>query len=396
VEPETAADETFTIERDARKVSLGGELRMSEASAIWRSLRDVLAAELAPPRAPVDGAFLPPRDEAAGKPIELDLSGASALDGAILSLVNVVRSELESRGLHADLTGVPSRFHALLELYDGHTPPPLPRPPRKAGSAIEQVGRRTERLVGEMKQAIAFLGDVASAVPWVLRHPRAGHWRELPPFAERTGADAVPIVALLNFLLGFVTAYQAIRQLKLYGANLYVADLVGISVSRELAPLITAIIVCGRTGAAFTAEIGTMMVSDEIDALRALGIRPVAWLVLPRVLALCLVVPLLTMMADVVGVVGGMVVAATSLDITPKGYLMETQSSVTPWDVVSGLIKSMAFALVIGLISCQQGFSASGGAESVGRRTTATVVACLFHLVVIDAVLTVIFRLFHS
>jgi phospholipid/cholesterol/gamma-HCH transport system permease protein len=234
---------------------------------------------------------------------------------------------------------------------------------------------------------------VVSAVGLV-KNPRSGHLREVPPLVERTGADAIPIVVLINFLVGFVMAYQSAKQLKMFGANIYVADLVGLSVTRELAPLMTAIIIAGRSGAAFAAEIGSMKVSEELDALRTIGLRPFAWLVIPRTIALLVVTPFLTLIGDLVGVLGGLVVGITSLDLTAQGYLVETKKAVELWDVQHGVIKSFAFALAISLIACQQGFSASGGAEGVGRRTTSTVVTCLFALVLLDALFTIVFRMF--
>jgi phospholipid/cholesterol/gamma-HCH transport system permease protein len=154
----------------------------------------------------------------------------------------------------------------------------------------------------------------------------------------------------------------------------------------------TAIIVCGRSGAAFAAELGSMKVNQELDALRTLGLLPFGWLVLPRVIALVLVVPLLTILADFVGVAGGLVVATTNLELSTRGYLIETLKTVHGWDVVTGLMKSVVFALAIALIACQQGFSASGGAEGVGKRTTSTVVTSLFAIVVVDALFTMLFR----
>jgi phospholipid/cholesterol/gamma-HCH transport system permease protein len=212
---------------------------------------------------------------------------------------------------------------------------------------------------------------------------------------ERTGADAVPIVVLINFLVGFVMAFQGAVQLKQFGANIFVADLVGLSVARELGPLMTAIIVCGRSGAAFAAELGSMKVSEEIDALRTMGFGAMPFLVLPRVLALMLVVPLLTVLADLVGILGGLVVGLVSLDLTVTGYLRETAKALKVWDVYSGVIKSVVFAMAIGLISCQQGLATTGGAEGVGRRTTASVVTILFSLIVLDAAFTILFHAFH-
>src|SRR5436190_12480237 len=198
---------------------------------------------------------------------------------------------------------------------------------------------------------------------------------------ERTGADAVPIVVLINFLVGFVMAFQGAVQLKQFGANLFVADLVGLSITRELGPLMTAIIVCGRSGAAFAAELGTMKVSEEVDALRTMGIGPLRFLVLPRIIGLFLAMPILTLLGDLVGIAGGLLVGVISLDITITGYLNETRKALGIWDVFQGLVKCGFFGIAIGIVSCQQGLATSGGAEGVGRRTTAAVVTTLFSLI---------------
>ena len=160
--------------------------------------------------------------------------------------------------------------------------------------------------------------------------------------------------------------------------------------TRELAPLMTAIIVCGRSGAAFAAELGTMKVSEEVDALRTLGMLPLRYLVMPRVLGLVLVAPLLVLLADAVGIAGGALVAALSLDVTPTAFLIQLKSAVKPSDIISGLIKGTVFSAAVAVISCQQGLATSGGAEGVGRRTTAAVVSILFSLVVLDAIFTVL------
>jgi phospholipid/cholesterol/gamma-HCH transport system permease protein len=209
---------------------------------------------------------------------------------------------------------------------------------------------------------------------------------------NRAGTDAVAIVLLINFLIGFVMGFQSAVQLKQFGANIYVADLVGLSITRELGPLMTAIIISGRSGAAFAAELGTMKVSEEVDALRTMGFDPLRFLVFPRMLALILVMPILTLLGDFVGLAGGLVVGVVSLDLTVTGYLNETRRALDVWDVFQGLIKCGVFAVAIGLISCQQGLATSGGAEGVGRRTTASVVSALFALILIDAAFTMVFH----
>jgi phospholipid/cholesterol/gamma-HCH transport system permease protein len=182
--------------------------------------------------------------------------------------------------------------------------------------------------------------------------------------------------------------------LKQFGANIFVADLVALSITRELGPLMTAIIVAGRSGAAFAAELGTMRVSEEIDALVTLGLDPYRFLVLPRVLALLVVTPLLTFLADLCGILGGLLVALLTLDLTVGSFLRETRSALELWDVGSGLVKSVAFGLVLALIACQRGLAASGGAEGVGRAATSAVVTSLFALVLMDALFTVLFNAF--
>jgi phospholipid/cholesterol/gamma-HCH transport system permease protein len=229
-------------------------------------------------------------------------------------------------------------------------------------------------------------------VSTVLRRPSAAGWQTLPSLVERAGADGIPIVVLLNFLVGFVMAFQSARQLELYGANLYVADVVGLSVTRELAPLMTGIIISGRSGAAYAAELGAMKVSEEIDALRTMGFGPTAYLILPRVVALALIAPILTLLGDVVGVLGGVVVGSSTLGVSPRGYLAELRTVMVPADVIGGLFKSVAFGVAIALIGCRQGFATTGGAAGVGRRTTSTVVLCLFTIVIADTLFTLVFR----
>src|SRR5437870_5296362 len=258
--------------------------------------------------------------------------------------------------------------------------------------SLDQLGRATVAMAREVQLVLAFFGQMVVSGAGLLRSPRSANWRELPATMERSGADAVPIVILVNFLVGVAMAFQAAAQLKRFGANILVADLIGISITRELGPLMTAIIVCGRSGGAFAAELGFMKVNEEIDALRTMGFGPMRYLVLPRALALIIVVPLLTLLADLAGVLGGLDVGLTNLDLTARGYLNQTARVVSSWDVTSGVLKSAVFAFAVALIACQQGLATTGGAEGVGRRTTSTVVVTLFTLILLDATITVFFR----
>jgi phospholipid/cholesterol/gamma-HCH transport system permease protein len=348
-----------------------GELRFRQCFASWQGVREL--AQPAPRR------------------MQLDLSGVDHLDGAATALLLDLKREIDASGATSEIVGASESVRAMLELYGAHPPQPSQKEPPTHIGILDQIGRETLKVVRE-QNALDFVGDVALAGVQALRRPRLINWSDVPRLMERAGADGLPIVVMINFLVGLVTAFQAAIQLKQFGANIFVADLVGLSVTRELAPLMTAIIVAGRSGAAFSAELGTMRVSEEIDALRTLGLDPYHFLVFPRVVALVLVVPLLTILADVVAIAGGLLVAMLSLDLTINAYLIETQQAVQLWDVFSGLVKTVFFAGGIALIACQRGLATSGGAEGVGRATTSAVVTSLFAIVLGDAFFTVLFN----
>ncbi len=346
---------------------------MADAAGLWRQMRALVTDVRVP-------AF------------DIDLGGVTSLDGAIASLLVEIRDHLTLRGVRCEMTGASEPLRALLHLYGGDGPTHAPEARVREGVVVA-LGHALLRATASLRRSVTFIGEVTAAILDLARGRGKGNWRALPSLIERAGTDGVPIVVLLNFLVGFVMGFQSARQLKLYGANVYVADVVGISVTRELAPLMTAIIMSGRSGASFAAELGTMRVSEEIDALRTMGFAPAPYLILPRVAALALVAPILTLFGDLVGVAGGVAVAAT-LGIGPRGYLAELRTAVLPSDVWTGLIKSVAFGVAIALIGCQQGFATRGAAAGVGRATTTTVVICLFTVVVVDTLFTVFFRMF--
>jgi len=366
----------YRVERVEREggveaLRFAGELRFRECFASWGKVR-----ELARPASPR---------------MEIDLSAVEHLDGAATALLLDLRGELTAAGAQTEIVGAAGPVKALLELYGAHSPRPSRKTPPTRISILDQIGREALAMFGESR-VLDFVGDLALAGAQAARRVRMVNWADLTRLMERAGADGVPIVLMLNFLVGLVTAFQAAIQLRQFGANIFVADLVGISVTRELAPLMTAIIVAGRSGAAFSAELGTMRVSEEIDALRTLGLDPYHFLVFPRVIALVLVLPLLTILADVAGIAGGLLVALAGLDLTVNSYLLETQKAVHPWDVSSGVLKTVFFGLSIALVACQRGLATRGGAEGVGRATTSAVVTSLFAIVVVDAIFTVVFN----
>ena len=357
------------------EVRLQGVLAFADASSFWSELRSRLTPTMS-------------------EEVRFDLSRIESIDGGAMALLVQAKWDLQTAGVRCQFVGGTGTVQAILALYEGDAAP-TPRPPRKRASVLAQIGNATAAILAELQLVLAFLGNMVRALGGVLRQPRTGNWREIAPIMNRTGTDAIPIVVLINFLIGFAMAFQAAVQLKQFGANIYVADLVGLSITRELGPLMTAIIVCGRSGAAFAAELGTMKVSEEIDALRTMGIGPLRFLVFPRMLALFLVIPVLTLFADLVGITGGLLVGVVNLDLTITGYLNQTVRAVGVWDVFQGVIKSGVFGLAIGLISCHQGLATSGGAEGVGRRTTAAVVTSLLAIIVIDAGFTLLFFELH-
>jgi phospholipid/cholesterol/gamma-HCH transport system permease protein len=355
-------------------ISVSGDLGFTDAAPLWNQLRKAL-----------DGLT-------AGAKVRIDVSGIGTVDGSCIALIVHVKRELEERGIDADFTGAKGAVAELIHVFRGdvHVGP---RKKRRPEGTLSQIGRGTIQFFVSVQEVLGFFGFMVWSFFGIIRAPKTANWKELAPTMEKTGADAVVIVVVINFLVGFVMAYQGAEQLKQFGANIFVADLVGLSVVRELGPLMTAIVVCGRSGASFTAELGSMKVSEEIDALSTMGFGTMRFLVLPRVLALVLVVPFLSLIADLVAMLGGLCVGLISLDLTVVSYVNETQKAVDLWDVGSGLIKSVVFALAIGLIACQQGLATTGGAEGVGRRTTGAVVSILFALILIDAAFAVAFNL---
>jgi phospholipid/cholesterol/gamma-HCH transport system permease protein len=373
-------DMPFHVERatDAEGgvvVRLEGQFAFVDGAIFWKEIRACLE-----PTKPEE--------------LQFDLSGVESMDGGIMALLIQTKWELAASGSKCEIVGATGAVQKILKLYQGDTNEDAKdsKAKEKPLGLLEQIGNTTVAMALEAQLGLAFLGNLVLSLGGILRRPSTANWREVPSIMNRSGADAVPIVVLINFLMGFVMGFQSAVQLKQFGANIFVADLVGLSITRELGPLMTAIIVCGRSGAAFAAELGTMKVSEEVDALRTMGFGTLRFLVFPRVLALFLVMPVLTLIGDFVGLFGGLVVGIVSLDLTVTGYLNETQRALAVWDVFQGLIKCGVFALAIGFVACQQGLATSGGAEGVGRRTTSSVVAALFTLILIDAAFTMVFH----
>lgn len=325
--------------------------------------------------------------------VVLDLSGVQYFDSGGGALLIGLRQRLRRSGAELDIARATPAIDGFLSLVDQEAllePPPSPTPPPEG--LLVRLGEMALEILDDVRALLVFTGEVMIGLYAALRHPRQMRWRETWFYMERTGVDGVPIVALISFLMGLITAFQAAVQLTQFGADIYVANLVGLSIVRELGPLMTAIIAAGRSGAAFAAEIGTMKVSEEVDALTTMGFDRTRFLVTPKVIALLVMLPCLTVCADLIGMLGGLTVAVFGLGLPAQVYVRQTRLALTIWDVNSGLIKSIAFAVLIAGVGCLRGFQAGTGAESVGRITTSAIVAGIFLIIVGDAVFTVLFH----
>ncbi len=266
--------------------------------------------------------------------------------------------------------------------------------PSIAENLLGYIGKKTNSLLADLHHVSVLLNDTFY---WVVMSPLKGKpIRIKATISEmvKVGYNSVPIIAVISLFIGIILALQAAYQLKKVGALIFVADLVGVSLTRELAPIMTAIVVAGRSGSAFAAEIGSMKAAEEVDALVTMGINPIRFLVVPKLVALMIMLPVLTIFSDLIGITGGFLLAITELGIHPYNYFEQTINALGMKDVVTGLVKALAFSIVITIVGAYQGFRVEGGAEEVGRRTTASVVASIFLVIVFDLFFTIMFYFF--
>ncbi|MEE9201391.1 MAG: MlaE family lipid ABC transporter permease subunit [Candidatus Brocadiales bacterium] len=330
----------------------------------------------------------PPRD------IELDFGGVDYLDSSAAAVIAQAKFSLQKRGAYnVKLTNIKPEIQKLFNILnlDSLLREGARIRERRPG-LFTQVGTASIKFAKDTAFTCGYLGDVTLGLGHAIRHPNKIRWSDVFLYVERTGIEAIPIVLLISFLVGFIMAFQAAVQLKQFGADIFVANLVGLTVVRELGPLMTAIIVAGRSGAAFAAEIGTMKVSEEIDALESMGLNPTRFLIIPKIIATLVTLPTLTLMADMVGIFGGLVVGVLFLDLTPWGYILQTERALDFFDVFTGYFKSIVFAILISGIGCMRGLQVEGGAQGVGRFTTSAVVSGIFLIIVSDALFTLMFN----
>lgn len=318
----------------------------------------------------------------------LDVSGLDGLDtpGALLLC------ELQHSGF--ELTGVRAEQKALLELVAAHDLQPLPRIeaiPRWR-QLITQTGEGAEAAWQDSVAVVTFVGLAASATTRALLRPRTLRPAAISRHLSETGISALPIIGLMAIMISIVIGYQGIAQLRPYGGEDFTINLVAVSVLREMGVLLTAIMVAGRSGSAFTAEIGVMEAREEVDALRVMGLEPIDVLVVPRVIGLVLSLPMLTFFSDIMGILGGAIVAGTLLEVSPIQYMERIHDAVGLCDLFVGLSKAPIFAFFIAAISCMHGLRVRGSSESVGRETTRAVVKSIFLVIVLDAMFSILFE----
>ena len=331
---------------------------------------------------------------APGKDAVADGAGIAALDTAGAWVLQQWLHRLRADGRVVTLQGLRPAIAKLAETVERqvaeHASHPAPAASARP-STFERAGRDAAGVFEQAVALLSFVGEAALALAHCIAHPSRLRWRPILFNIRSAGFDALPIVGLLAFLLGVVVAYQSADQLRQYGANIYVVDLVGVSMLREFAPLITAIIVAGRSGSAYAAQIGTMAVTEEIDAMRTIGIVPLEMLVLPKIIALMIALPLLTVFADVLGVAGGMLMGRAQLGVGYVEFLDRFVKAVGTATFLVGIGKAPVFAAIIATIGCFQGFRTKGGADSVGRQTTLSVVQSIFFVIVADALFSIAF-----
>ena len=296
----------------------------------------------------------------------------------------------QERGAPVEVANLKPQFQALLGQFDpARLAQDLDPEPRRR-PAIEELGRAADATWRDIAQLVTFVGELTAALWYAAWHPKSVRWKDVWHVCERVGADALPIVALISFLLGMILAFQSAVPMKRFGAEIFVADLIGLSMLRELGPLMTAILLAGRSGAAFAAEIGTMRVNQEVDAITTMGLDPVRFLVTPRIVAAILMTPLLTLFSMLIGMVGG-AITMTSFSIPVVTFMKEIDSAVTFTDFMAGFVKSFVFAILVAGIGCLRGLQTAAGASAVGESATRAVVSGIILLVVVDGIFAVAF-----
>ena len=323
--------------------------------------------------------------------LTVDLAGVEYLDSAAALALMDLKEAAQGLSIPFRFLHPSEKTRGVMGLIDPEaiTMAPL-RSEERPPDFFTLMGDETRLILQDFYALQSFLGDLLFALAYCFRHPASVRWLDVQFYMKRAGVDALPILSLMSLGTGAVIAFLSAMQLKLVGATIFVAALIAVAVVEEMGPLLTAILVSGRSSSAFAAEIGTMMVKEEVDALSAMGFEPLRFLAVPKVIATVVVMPLLTLYSMLFCIIGGFLVGVYLLDFTVYTYVNETMKNITLFDLVSSLIKSVVFAVVVASIGCQRGFQVRGGAEAVGTMTTSAVVTSLFLVIMVECTFAIV------
>jgi phospholipid/cholesterol/gamma-HCH transport system permease protein len=352
-------------------IAIEGRLDSNTTGRIWRQATETVAT-------------------AKARSVTVDASQIDYCDGSGIALFVHLRNLQRKAGGQLEIHGLRPEFQGLLEESDLGDLEQLESQRRPKTSLAEDVGRAVVGFLEDTRSLIGFVGELVSALGTAAMHPKSVRWRDAVRVAESAGVNALPIIVLVSFLMGVIMAFQGAISLRRFGADVFVANLVGLAMLRELGPLMTAIILAGRSGSAFAAELGTMKVREEIDALKTMGLDPVRFLVVTRVIAAVVMTPLLTVFADLLGLIGGAVVMR-SFGIPLVTFYHQVQYQVTYGSFVGGLVKSFVFGILVAAIGCLRGLQTTTGASAVGESTTRAVVSGIVLIVITDGIFSVVF-----
>jgi phospholipid/cholesterol/gamma-HCH transport system permease protein len=352
-------------------LSIKGRLDPDTTGSIWRKATELLD-QIAPTCVVVDG------------------SGIDYCDVSGIALFLELGRRVQEAGGRLEIRNLRPQFHQILNLFDPKEFQDSIRAKPKRDNFVEQIGRAACNTLSDLRGLITFIGEAGVALFRACLNPRQVRWKDALISAETAGINALPIIALIGFLMGLIIAFQATIPMRQFGAEIFVANLIGLSMVRELGPLMTAIVLAGRSGSAFAAELGTMKVNEEIDALTTMGLEPVRFLVVPKLIAAVAVTPLLAVFADLIGVMGGSLVLL-SLGYPLVTYVNQILYSVNYVDFLGGVFKSFVFGLLVAGIGCLRGMDTGTGARAVGESTTLAVVGGIVLIVIADGTFSVIF-----
>jgi phospholipid/cholesterol/gamma-HCH transport system permease protein len=352
-------------------IAIEGRLDSNTTGRIWRQATETVA-------------------NAKARSVTVDASQIDYCDGSGIALFVHLRNLQRKAAGQLEIHGLRPEFQGLLEESDLGDLEQLESQRRPKTNLAEDVGRAVVGFLADTRSLIGFVGELVSALGTAAMHPKSVRWRDAVRVAESAGVNALPIIVLVSFLMGVIMAFQGAISLRRFGADIFVANLVGLAMLRELGPLMTAIILAGRSGSAFAAELGTMTVREEIDALKTMGLDPVQFLVVTRVIAAVVMTPLLTVFADLMGLIGGAVVMR-SFGIPLVTFYHQVQYQVTYGSFVGGLVKAFVFGILVAAIGCLRGLQTTTGASAVGESTTRAVVSGIVLIVITDGIFSVIF-----